>query len=47
MKYRNKKTGFVFESDAKCEGADYEVVVEKEQTAEKKAPQKTNKKREK
>lgn len=47
MKYRNKKTGFVFESEAKCEGADYEAVVEKEQKTEKKAPKKVNKKKEK
>lgn len=29
MKYKNIKTGFVFESNAKCEGADYILLEEK------------------
>lgn len=40
MKYKNIKTGFVFESNAKCEGADYILITE-----EKSAPKGSKKKK--
>ena len=48
MKYKNTKTGFVFETNAKCEGADYILIEDEQPKEEKKAPEKkTTKKKEK
>lgn len=45
MRYKNIKTGFIFETNGHCEGADY-ILLEEEKEAPK-SPKKAPKKKEK
>ena len=38
MKYLNRKTGFIFHSDAECNGEDWEIIQSSPDTAPAKVP---------